>query len=109
MYSQVVGFQMCGHYAQGALEFADRPQDAPVVHFGGPGRLGIVRPPTFHRGEPTSDLGVVIGTHGLGKGTLARLGFVRSLRHAQVTAEIEFPSKVPGGPPIKAKQVLQPD
>jgi hypothetical protein len=110
-----VGFQtVCGGYfgQPGVLQFANRAQDAPVVHFGGPLRLGFVKPPTFRSGPPSPDepdrvLEVNIGTQGLGKGTFAYLLYAKRVPwNSQVTAEIEFPSRVPGGPPIKTKQVL---
>ena len=103
---------VCGRDPQGLLRFADRPPDAPIVHFGGPLRLGFVEPPTFRRGqpgpgEPDRPFAVSIGTYGLGKGTFAYFLWAKGVpQDIRVTADIEFPSTVPGGLPVKTKRVL---
>ena len=107
------------HFAGGPLlEFADRPQDAPVVHFGGPLTLRVAMesgvlhvpidygekpdlkwsdkyPPTYEqkslaRGEPR-ELVAQIGTLGLGRGTFAALSAGLPPADLHPVAEIEFP------------------
>jgi len=106
---------MAGLDSLGALQFADRPQDAPIIHFGGPlqmglnakfsasGKLELIR---SGKGE---ELYAWVGTPGLGKGTFAALmhqvGGVPGEVHP--VAEIEFANKKANEPPIKAKVILK--
>lgn len=71
-------FQSAGsavHPAEGYnLRFADRPQDAPVVHFGGPLRIMLRKPEQFTAGVKagqTYEVEARVGTPGLGKDTAA--------------------------------------
>jgi hypothetical protein len=97
----------CGQDPSGRLRFANRPEDAPVIHFAGPLRLGFVEPPVFRRDGPGQDFTVFIGTRGLGPGTFAHFLWATGVpKDIQVTAEIEFPAKEPSGAPIKTKFVL---
>jgi hypothetical protein len=106
---------MAGADSLGTLQFADRPQDAPVVHFGGPlqmelnAKLSQSGKAELVRGDKGQELYVWVGTPGLGKGTFAALmhqvGGVPGDVHP--VAEIEFTSKEAAGPPPKAKVVLK--
>ena len=78
------------------LVFGDRPADAPVVHVGGPLTFDLSH---YDR----LCLRVRVGTSGLGIGTFAAM----MLPDVRPVAEIEFPSKKPGGPPILLKAVLK--
>ena len=56
------------------LRFADRPQDAPVIHFGGPMRIMLMQPERFTAGVKAGqryELVARVGTPGLGKETAA--------------------------------------
>jgi hypothetical protein len=56
------------------LRFADRPQDAPVIHFGGPLRIMVKHPERFTAGikaGQTYELEARVGTPGLDKDTAA--------------------------------------
>jgi len=56
------------------LRFADRPQDAPVIHFGGPMRIMLMQPERFTAGVKAGqryELVARVGTPGLGKDTAA--------------------------------------
>jgi hypothetical protein len=56
------------------LRFADRPKDAPVIHFGGPLRIMLVQPEPFTAGikaGQTYELKARVGTPGLDKDTAA--------------------------------------
>jgi hypothetical protein len=106
---------MAGADSLGTLQFADRPQDAPVIHFGGALRMGLSTKfsksgkAEFVRGEKGEELYAWAGTPGLGKGTFAALmhqvGGVPADVHP--VAEIEFPNKKANSPPVKAKIILK--
>jgi hypothetical protein len=91
-------------------EFADRPKDAPIIHFKFDGPLTFVclDPPTFLPGK-TTKLVIHIGTPGLGEQTCVWRSHASSIVGLQVglLAEIEYPSKDPGGKPLFAKHILQ--
>ncbi len=96
------------------VRFADRPQDAPIVHFNGPltprrydpeqqaGR-GAER---LLRGEKPTELAFTLGTPGLGEGTFAGIGNDHVPTDIFPVADIEFPGKAAGDKPIKARVVL---
>jgi hypothetical protein len=79
----------------GTLQFADRRDKAPVVHF------GAGTPLTFHvtpdqclvRGSPTSELRVTLGTPGLGGGTFATTSNGHVPQDVHPVADIEFPEE----------------
>jgi hypothetical protein len=91
--------------------FADRPQDAPIVHFDGPLTLEVADPnAVLVRGDPPSDFRVYILTRGQGK----RLGSTVLIDYnlgvpedACPVVEVEFPSKAPGSDPIRVKYTLK--
>jgi hypothetical protein len=121
--------QSAGADANGYLEFADTPGQAPIIHFNGPLTMGltpdkeitqsatfvkkgdrneIIRSrsvrlifPKFVRGSENVDLRVAVGTAGLGKGTFARLFHTRLAEGIQPEAEIEFPNTDPAKGAIK--------
>ena len=84
------------------LPLADRPEDAPIVHFDGPLRLALADPKqVFVRGAKSYPLPVVVGTPGLGRGeTFASLVFESNAPAA--VAQIAFPNRKAGGKPIVA-------
>jgi len=99
---------------EGSFPLADRPQDAPFVHFDGSFTLaprrdrGVVRAPNGQWHQSASDLHVLLGTPVRGKDCDS---FVRTwMRYpgpsVRPVAEIEFPGKDPGGKPIKAQVTL---
>jgi hypothetical protein len=87
------------------FRFADRPQDAPIVHFDGP--LTLQRNDAklaFVRGEKPTPLGVTVGTPGLGKDTFTEILFREGDPNG--VAEIVFPHRDPKAKPIRVKVVL---
>jgi hypothetical protein len=81
------------------LQFADRPGDAPILHFDGPLRLALADPKqVFVRGDKPSPLPVVVGTPGLGRETFASLLFGSNAPAA--VAQIAFPNRKAGDKPI---------
>jgi hypothetical protein len=87
---------------QGPLQFADRPETAPVIHLGGPLEVN------FYSGIPTMRVGrssefiLVVGTPGIGPGTFAMLAYDDCIPEtAYPKAEITFPPSQPGKDPVK--------
>jgi hypothetical protein len=86
--------------------FADRPEEAPIIHFGGPMTLGQYGPrqslPRNADGKSyrTTSLKLMLGTPGLGEGTFASY-HCRCRRNKTMTAKIEY-ANGNGGAPITA-------
>jgi hypothetical protein len=98
-----LGGQYVGSTYRNDLEFADRPQDAPIVHLNGPLTLQLVDPPRIWAPGESVDLAVLFGTPGLGKNTFAYM--IHSFASRPV-ADIQFPGKNPGDPAIAVKVAL---
>jgi hypothetical protein len=98
------GSQYVGSTYRDDMVFADRPQDAPIVHLNGPLTLQLVDPPRQWSPGETVDLVVLFGTPGLGKGTFAYMiqGFP-----SRPSAEIQFPAKNPGAKPLVVMVALK--
>ena len=88
---------------QGALQFADRPRDAPVVHFGGP--LAMYPYPDQQLIFPDGVLTANIGTPGLGKGTFAFMNYDSVPPDTQPVIRVEFVAKK-GNQPITTEAHL---
>lgn len=85
----------------GILTFADKPGDAPIIHFGGPWQIAIDSPLRLTIGRE-QDLFLRVGTPGLGVGTFAAIayeGIIPERFHPRV--EIIYPPKIAGEPPMK--------
>jgi hypothetical protein len=105
----------------GSLQFADRAQDAPVLHFDGPLTMKVGRQQAritkgktdltagtgqeFVRGK-TAPLPVMVGTPGRGQGTFAALLFRPG--DPPAAAEIVFPNRNKDGKPIVVQVALNP-
>jgi hypothetical protein len=92
----------------GVLQFADKPADAPAVHLGGPLQITFYAElPTLRVGRGT-ELGLVVGTPGVGPGTFAMLSYEDTVpKDAKPMAELSLPSAKPGAPPLKEKWELK--
>jgi hypothetical protein len=118
------------------LRFADRPQDAPIIHFNGPLTLRIQQetavlhvpinyeddspkrrrwydehPPRYEerklmRGE-SSSLYAQLGTQGIGRGTFVALSAGAVPENVHPVAEIEFSTNDPKKPPLISRVVLK--
>jgi hypothetical protein len=93
--------------ATGALQFAGRPQDAPIIHFGGPWQVTFIEPFELVIGrERDAVLGV--GTPGLGPGTTAFIAYEGVIPEtAYPTLEITFPPGPKGKAAVPKKWVLK--
>lgn len=91
----------------GFLVFSDSPQNAPIIHLGGPRK--IICPPSksLLLGHET-DLMLNIRTPGLGAGTTAAIGYADVIpKSCHPRVEITFPSAKAGEPPIKVSYELK--
>jgi hypothetical protein len=92
--------QGAGLDTKGLLQFADRPQDAPIIHFGGPWMLSLYLRTTLWL-DRNNDLALVFGTPGLGAGTFAYVGYEGVVPdNLAPRVEIAFPPRMPGEPPV---------
>lgn len=103
-----------GKYAVlGCACFSERPEDAPILHFDGPLALGfgqdfgLFKQRPFRRGAKPQELMVNLITPGLGADALVRMDYRYLPSDVDPVADIEFPSKQPGGKPIKRRVVLK--
>jgi hypothetical protein len=91
---------------QGALRFADRAEQAPIVHFSGPLMMSLHPMQKLVRGQET-ELKASVGTPGLGQGTFVTVMYQgRIPEDAHPNAEVEFPTSGSGKPPLKTKAIL---
>jgi hypothetical protein len=66
-----------------------------------------VHQPLTKKADGTYELNAGIGTKGLGKGTFAHLVYNVVPKDVHPKAVLEFPSKRPGGPPVRVEMVLK--
>jgi hypothetical protein len=103
----IVSVEVTDRYLQyGSVRFADRPQDAPRLHFDGPLTMGLRDPDkqTLARGDAGSQINAWIGTPdpGKGKGPAVMLDHSKGVpSDIHPVVSIEFPNKDPNGRPIK--------
>jgi hypothetical protein len=85
--------------SQGFLAFAGRPENAPVIHFDGPLRIGLQPMQELMREEKPTELHCWVGTQGIGAGTFAVLEYVSKPgflpNDCHPLAEIEFAGRNP--------------
>lgn len=108
--------QMAGADRDGYLRFAAKASEAPIVHFDGPLRLGLLDPnQSLVLGKEGTELRAAVGTPGLGKGSSAWLNYARPDGDAIVdvipeTAHPEVEASLPrkgGGEPVMVKWTLK--
>lgn len=106
--------QFAGH-GESKLEFAIRPQDAPIVHFNGPltferyaEKVTLPRNVEGKSYRATS-LRVLLGSPGLGEGTFAghQCTLLRKCNASGVRAQVEYPHADPNQPPHVVEQFLE--
>ena len=106
---------MAGLDSGGLLRFAEKPQDAPIIHFGGKLKMGLnlkfseSQKEELIRSDKGEELYAWVGTPGLGKGTFAALmhqvGGIPADVHP--VADIAFPNRKADRPPIRATIILK--
>ncbi|MFO0808241.1 MAG: hypothetical protein U0746_06430 [Gemmataceae bacterium] len=91
----------------GVLQFAAKPADSPLVHFDGPLTLAPEERPSF-AARREADLRLVVGTRGKGAGTFAAM-VIDDLIPADAfpVAEVTYPPRTPGDPPVRRRYELK--
>ncbi|MEX0718738.1 MAG: hypothetical protein WD066_19240 [Planctomycetaceae bacterium] len=84
--------------------FAEKPADAPIVHFNGPLTLRM-QDRSLIADDGTAELYLEIGTPGLGDDTFVSMSYQSVPGGVHPVAEIEFP--VAEGDPVRRKYVLK--
>jgi len=90
----------------GQLAFADRPQAAPIVHFGGPLTLRVSEK-KLPRGENPGQTTLCLGTPGVGPGAFATSCYDIVPEDIHPVVEVRFPAKEPDSQPVTRKYVLK--
>jgi hypothetical protein len=91
----------------GVLQFAKRPQDAPVLHFGGPWQVTLFGRHQLKIGRET-DVVLGVGSAGVGPGTTAWIDYEDLIPEDKFpTLEIVYPPKRPGEPPLREHYELK--
>jgi hypothetical protein len=90
----------------GILQFAARPQDASIIHFGGPWTFGLDGQQKLVRGR-NEDLALRLGTPGRGPGTFAFICYDHLIPDAaKPRVQIEYPAQ-PGEKPVAQSYLLE--
>ena len=86
----------------GVLQFASRPEDAPVIHLGGPLQVDFyAERPTLRVGRE-SEFVLVVGTPGIGPGTFAMVSYRDTIPEgANPLARLLLPAAKSGAPPVQ--------
>lgn len=91
----------------GLLRFADKPQDAPIIHFGGPLQVTLFGKQRLMI-DRDEDVYLGVGTPGVGPGTTAFIGYEGVMpEKLYPVLEITYPSKKPGDPPVQERYELK--
>ncbi len=92
----------------GYLLFADRPADAPIIHFNGPWTLGLQDLKQRLTAGHKSQLQIGVGTQGVGPGTFSFVLYPDTIpAGAYPVADITFPPRSEGDKPIRRKYLLK--
>ena len=91
----------------GVLQFADKPAEAPILHFGGPWQI------TFFSSRPRlvigreSDTILAVGTPGVGPGSTTWVEYDVIPEKLFPTVEVTYPAKRAGDAPIRERYELK--
>jgi hypothetical protein len=89
------------------LVFTPKPQDAPVLHFGGPLRMGFEIRQPLAKERDGFKLSACVGTPGSCPGAWVHLLYTTIPKGACPRAVLEFPPEKPGGPPVRVEFALR--
>jgi hypothetical protein len=100
--------QLCGGSEfHGILLFADRPADAPILHFGGPWSLTLHGPYALNR-NARCELFLGFGTPGLGSGAFTFVSYASLVPDGVYpVAELTLPARSPGDSPNTERYTLK--
>lgn len=91
----------------GVLQFAERPQDAPIVHFGGPFQVTLFGSQQLTVDRET-DVVLGVGTRGVGPGTFTWTDYENVIpTDIFPTLDIVYPPKYPGDRPLRQHYELK--
>jgi hypothetical protein len=91
----------------GVLQFADRPQDAPVIHFGGPWQIMLFGQQHLTIGRE-ADVTLGVGTPGIGPGTTSWIDYDGVIpATVYPTLDITYPPIHPGESPSRERFELK--
>ncbi len=86
--------------ASGVLQFADRPQDAPILHFGGPWQVTLFGSHQLMIDRET-DVVLGVGSPGLGAATFSWIDYENVIPTDKYpTVDVVYPPKRPGDAPL---------
>jgi hypothetical protein len=92
----------------GFLLFADRPQDAPIIHFNGPWSLGLQDVKQRLTAGIKSELQIGVGTQGIGPGTFSFVLYPNTIpADVYPVAEITYPPRSDDKKPIVERYTLK--
>jgi hypothetical protein len=91
----------------GQLTFANRPNDAPILHFGGPLTLRVNPTEKLRRGNKPEQVTLNVGTPGLGAGSFVNMNHDHVPRDVHPVVTIRFPAREAGQEPVTRKYVLK--
>lgn len=98
--------QFVGYDYMDRLAFADRAQDAPIVHFGGPLTFRwFAKQPELIAGQSCRFYSA-LGTPGLGKGSFAAIQCCSVPSGTELVALLDYPHRDADQPPIQQKLKL---
>jgi hypothetical protein len=92
---------------KGQLCFGDRPQTAPIIHFGGPLTLRASPSEKLHPGGPPDRVTLNLGTVGLGPGSFATMSHDLVPKGVHPVVEARFPPQAPGREGVTVRYVLE--
>ncbi len=91
----------------GVLQFAERPEDAPILHFGGPWQVTL-----FGKHQLTidreTDIYLGVGSRGVGSGAFTWIDYENVIPTEKYpTLEVVYPPKQPGDAPLREHYELK--
>lgn len=89
-----------------SLMFSEKSADAPILHFGGPLRMGFEIRQPLRKVSDEYELNACVGTPGSGPGAWVHQMYRTIPKEHQPKITMEFPPEKPGGPPIRVEFAL---
>jgi hypothetical protein len=99
--------RVSGSEVSGLLQFADRPSEAPIIHFGGPWQITLAEKHELTI-DREADLLLTLATPGIGPGTMAYINYEGVIPdNLYPTVDITYPPAKPHEPPPKERHELR--
>jgi hypothetical protein len=91
----------------GVFQFSDKPQDAPVLHFGGPWQVTLFGRQQLKIGRET-DMVLGVGSPGVGPGSTTWIDYENAIATDVFPAlDVVYPPKRPDSPPLREHYELK--